>query len=629
MSEGNKKPVFILGISAYYHDSAAALIRDGEIIAAAHEERFTRKKHDPSFPAHAARFVLEEGCVDLSQMESVVFYDKPFLKFERLLETYHAMAPGGIRSFLTAIPVWIREKLFMRSMLEKELRQLAANPEAPLPPVRFPEHHLSHAASAFFPSPFEDAAILTVDGVGEWATTSIGYGKGNSITSKLEIQFPHSLGLLYSAFTAYCGFKVNSGEYKLMGLAPYGDENSPQTGEFRKLIEDNLIDIRPDGSYVLNMKYFDYATGLRMYNEASWRNLFGVGPRQAESEDVEQVYMNMALAIQQVTEKVVLLLAATAAKVTGSANLCLAGGVALNCVANGKLLESGDFKNIWIQPASGDAGGALGAALAWWHIGLGMPRTPKPEDSMMGSYLGPSFQSRDIERALRRFNAPFHAQQTEQELVDTVADLLDEGKVVGWFQGRMEYGPRALGNRSILGDARNPDMQKKLNLKIKYREGFRPFAPSVREEDEENYFDLAVISPYMLLVRPVRESIRCALPENYSSYPIWDRLYWQRSSLPAITHIDFSARIQTVSKKTNPRYWALLEAFQKRHGCGVIVNTSFNVRGEPIVCTPHDAYVCFMRTEMDCLVLNDFILYKEEQPALPDDGSWRAEFVLD
>lgn len=629
MSEGNKKPVFILGISAYYHDSAAALIRDGEIIAAAHEERFTRKKHDPSFPAHAARFVLEEGCVDLSQMESVVFYDKPFLKFERLLETYHAMAPGGIRSFLTAIPVWIREKLFMRSMLEKELRQLAANPEAPLPPVRFPEHHLSHAASAFFPSPFEDAAILTVDGVGEWATTSIGYGKGNSITSKLEIQFPHSLGLLYSAFTAYCGFKVNSGEYKLMGLAPYGDENSPQTGEFRKLIEDNLIDIRPDGSYVLNMKYFDYATGLRMYNEASWRNLFGVGPRQAESEDVEQVYMNMALAIQQVTEKVVLLLAATAAKVTGSANLCLAGGVALNCVANGKLLESGDFKNIWIQPASGDAGGALGAALAWWHIGLGMPRTPKPEDSMMGSYLGPSFQSRDIERALRRFNAPFHAQQTEQELVDTVADLLDEGKVVGWFQGRMEYGPRALGNRSILGDARNPDMQKKLNLKIKYREGFRPFAPSVREEDEENYFDLAVISPYMLLVRPVRESIRCALPENYSSYPIWDRLYWQRSSLPAITHIDFSARIQTVSKKTNPRYWALLEAFQKRHGCGVIVNTSFNVRGEPIVCTPHDAYVCFMRTEMDCLVLNDFILYKEEQPALPDDGNWRAEFVLD
>lgn len=629
MSEGNKKPVFILGISAYYHDSAAALIRDGEIIAAAHEERFTRKKHDPSFPAHAARFVLEEGCVDLSQIESVVFYDKPFLKFERLLETYHAMAPGGIRSFLTAIPVWIREKLFMRSMLEKELRQLAANPEAPLPPVRFPEHHLSHAASAFFPSPFEDAAILTVDGVGEWATTSIGYGKGNSITSKLEIQFPHSLGLLYSAFTAYCGFKVNSGEYKLMGLAPYGDENSPQTGEFRKLIEDNLIDIRPDGSYVLNMKYFDYATGLRMYNEASWRNLFGVGPRQAESEDVEQVYMNMALAIQQVTEKVVLLLAATAAKVTGSANLCLAGGVALNCVANGKLLESGDFKNIWIQPASGDAGGALGAALAWWHIGLGMPRTPKPEDSMMGSYLGPSFQSRDIERALRRFNAPFHAQQTEQELVDTVADLLDEGKVVGWFQGRMEYGPRALGNRSILGDARNPDMQKKLNLKIKYREGFRPFAPSVREEDEENYFDLAVISPYMLLVRPVRESIRCALPENYSSYPIWDRLYWQRSSLPAITHIDFSARIQTVSKKTNPRYWALLEAFQKRHGCGVIVNTSFNVRGEPIVCTPHDAYVCFMRTEMDCLVLNDFILYKEEQPALPDDGSWRAEFVLD
>lgn len=593
-------------------------------MAAAHEERFTRKKHDASFPANAVRFVLDAGGLELGEVSAVVFYDKPFLKFERLLETYHAMAPKGLRSFLAAIPVWIREKLFMRSMLEKELKKIGD-----LPPIYFPEHHLSHAASAFFPSPYEEAAILTVDGVGEWTTTSIGHGKGNSIEVLKEMRFPHSLGLLYSAFTAYCGFKVNSGEYKLMGLAPYGNSKADETARFVELIEKNLIDIRPDGSYLLNMDYFEFATGLKMYNEATWHKLFGLPPRKAESEDIGQSYMNMALAIQHVTEKVVLLLAKTSRQLTGSDNLCMAGGVALNCVANGKLLESGLFKNIWIQPASGDAGGALGAALAWWHIGLGRERRPNPGDSMSGAYLGPSYDRNDIIKTLRKFKAPYHEQNTEQELVDTTADLLDEGKVVGWFQGRMEYGPRALGNRSILGDARNPEMQKKLNLKIKYREGFRPFAPSVREEDAANIFALDVTSPYMLLVRDVKEELRCQLPEDYANMPLWDRLYQQRSSLPAITHIDFSARIQTVSPKTNPRYWALLEAFQKRHGCGVIVNTSFNVRGEPIVRSPEDAYICFMRTEMDCLVLDNIILYKEEQPQMSDKKDWRREYVLD
>lgn len=620
------KPVYILGISAYYHDSAAALICNGQILAAAHEERFTRKKHDSAFPANAVRYVLDEGCIDLQNLECIVFYDKPFLKFERLLETYHALVPKGLKSFLTAIPVWIKEKLFMRSMLEKELKNIGG---ASLPPIYFPEHHLSHAASAFYPSPFAKAAILTVDGVGEWTTTSIGIGDGADITALRELSFPHSLGLLYTAFTAYCGFKVNSGEYKLMGLAPYGNPDAEQTRSFVSAIESELIDIHPDGSYVLNMANFDFATGLKMYNEASWRKLFGIPPRTAETEDVPQEYMNMALAIQQVTEKVVLRIARTAHELTNCDNLCLAGGVALNCVANGKLVESGLFKQIWIQPASGDAGGALGAALAWWHIGMNNPRTPVPDDAMHGSYLGPQFDGKQIEKACRKFNAPYHFMATEQELVDTVADLLDQGMVIGWFQGRMEYGPRALGNRSILGDPRNPEMQKRLNLKIKYREGFRPFAPSVRQEEAANYFSLDVISPYMLLVRPIQEELRNPLPQGYADLPIWDRLYWQRSSLPAITHIDFSARVQTVSRQTNPRYWALLEAFQKRHGCGVIVNTSFNVRGEPIVCTPQDAYLCFMRTEMDCLVLGDFVLYKAEQPALADDTNWRSEFTLD
>ena len=628
MTNNQEKPTYILGVSAYYHDSAAALIADGRIVAAAHEERFTRKKHDSSFPSRAVAWILEESGLRMADLESVVFYDKPFLKFERLLETYHAFAPGGLRSFLTAMPVWIREKLFMRTMLHRELQALDKS-GAPLPPLHFPEHHLSHAASAFFPSPFEEAAVLTIDGVGEWSTTSICKGSGNSLEVLREINFPHSLGLLYTAFTAYCGFKVNSGEYKLMGLAPYGDPDSEETKRFRETIEKELVDIRPDGSYLLNMACFDYATGLRMYNEAAWRRLFGVGPRTAESEDVEPVYMNMALAIQHVTEKIVLTLAATARKLTGSQNLCLAGGVALNCVANGKLLESGQFDKIWVQPASGDAGGALGAALAWWHIGLGKERVPEPDDAMQGAYLGPAYSRDEIERSLKRFHAPFQTMLDEQELVDRVADLLDEGKVVGWFQGRMEYGPRALGGRSILADPRNPEMQKRLNLKIKYREGFRPFAPAVREEDVAEYFDINVRSPYMLMVRPVIDKLLLPLPENYKNMSLWDRLYQPRSTLPAITHIDNSARIQSVSQKTNPRFWALLESFKRRYGCGVIVNTSFNVRGEPIVRSPEDAYVCFMRTEMDCLVLENLIFYKEDQPPLPDDGSWRKEYVLD
>lgn len=621
--------IYVIGISAFYHDSAACLLKDGKIVAAAHEERFSRKKHDPSFPAGALRYCLEEGGINLDQAAGIAFYDKPFLKFERLLETYHAFVPRGLPSFIVSMPVWIREKLFMRQVLEKELGKFTRAAGSALPKLYFPEHHLSHAASAFFPSPFEEAAILTVDGVGEWATTSIGKGSGNSITNLCEIRFPHSLGLLYSAVTGYCGFKVNSGEYKLMGLAPYGHASSDQTARFVELIETNLVDMRPDGSYLLNMRFFEYATGIRMYNEKEWRKLFGIPPRAAEQEDVPQEYMNLALAIQIVTEKIVLRLAKTAREKTGCINICLAGGVALNCVANGKLLESGIFENIWIQPASGDAGGALGAALALWHIGMGKPRRPEPSDSMQGAYLGPQYDAGQIKRALKPFDAPLHEMADDQELVATVADLLDMGKVVGWFQGRMEYGPRALGNRSILGDARNPEMQKRLNLKIKYREGFRPFAPAVAEEDIGEYFDISCKSPYMLLVRPVRENLRNPLPDNYENLPIWDRLYWQRSSLPAITHIDMSARIQSVSREFNPRFWELLQAFKRRHGCGVIVNTSFNVRGEPIVNSPLDAYICFMRTEMDCLVLGNFILYKEEQKPLPDNGNWRTEYVLD
>ena len=615
----------ILGISAYYHDSAAAILVDGKIVAAAQEERFTRKKHDSSFPIHACRYVLQEAGINYNELEAVSFYDKPFLKFERLLETYHAFAPGGLLSFLSAIPVWIKEKLFMKRLLTEHLAELGDGKV----PIYYPEHHLSHAASAFYPSPFEEAAIVTVDGVGEWATTTIGRGRGRDIEILKELQFPHSVGLLYSAFTYYTGFAVNSGEYKLMGLAPYGNPDSQQTADFKKKITSELVDIRNDGSIVLNMEYFEYATGLKMANEAKWQELFGVPRRKAESE-ISQVYMDMALAIQQVTEEIVLRLVCTARQLTNSKYLVLAGGVALNCVANGKILRSGIVEDLWIQPAAGDAGGAVGAAYAFWHIHEGQERkTNGRGDATAGSYLGPEFSDKEIQRALQKYGANAHYYEDFQKLVADVSARLADGNVVGWFQGRMEFGPRALGNRSILGDPRNPEMQKKLNLKIKYREGFRPFAPSVLEEDIGEYFDLDRKSPYMLLVAPVREDRQIPFPEQYHEKPLYERLYFLRSDLPSITHIDYSARIQSVSRETNPRYWDLIQGFKKLTGYGVIVNTSFNVRGEPIVCTPDDAYRCFMRTEMDFLIAGNYLFDKKEQPKLADNVDWRTEFKLD
>ncbi|RMG21418.1 MAG: hypothetical protein D6730_18305 [Bacteroidetes bacterium] len=616
----------ILGISAYYHDSAAAILVDGDILAAAHEERFTRKKHDPSFPLHAARYVLEEAGISYDELTAVAFYDKPYLKFERLLETYHAFAPKGLRSFLSAMPVWIKEKLFMKRMLNEELEKLGKGKNKV--PVLFPEHHLSHAASAFYPSPFEEAAILTLDGVGEWATATIGYGKGKDITLLRELSFPHSIGLLYSAFTYYTGFKVNSGEYKLMGLAPYGNPCSERTKTFKKKIYEELIDVKEDGSMLLNMKYFNFATGLRMTNDKRWTELFGLPPRPAESL-LTQAYMDMAQAIQQVTEEIVIKLGRTARELTGSKNLVMAGGVALNCVANGKLMNKNIFDEIWIQPAAGDAGGALGAAQAAWHIWKGKERRVNGKDSMKGAYLGPAFSKNEIQRVIRKYSARYSYYKSFDELAEDVASLIAAGNVIGWYQGRMEYGPRALGNRSILGDARSPEMQKKMNLKIKYREGFRPFAPSVLEEDIQEYFELDKPSPYMLLVFPVKESRRNPEPPNYQQLELYDRLYHLRSDVPSITHIDYSARIQSVSKETNPRYWKLIHEFKQQTGYGLVVNTSFNVRGEPIVCTPDDAYRCFMRTEMDFLVMGNYVFDKREQQALKDDSNWQEEFELD
>jgi carbamoyltransferase len=615
----------ILGISAYYHDSAAAIVVDGEVVAAAQEERFTRKRHDSSFPINAARYALSEAGLQYKDLHAVAFYDKPLLKFERLLETYHAFAPRGLVSFSSAIPVWIREKLFMKRLLREHLAELGEGTV----PIVFPEHHLSHAASAFYPSPFGEAAILTVDGVGEWATTTIGHGRDHQISVLRELRFPHSLGLLYSAFTYYTGFKVNSGEYKLMGLAPYGNPDAPQTADFVAKITSDLVDIREDGSILLNMDYFDYATGLRMVNEQKWTRLFGVPPRAPETE-LTQVYMNMALAIQQVTEDVVLKLARTAKTLTKSRHLVLAGGVALNCVANGKLLKSGLFDDIWIQPAAGDAGGALGAAYAVWHIRDGHERRlGSGYDAMKGSFLGPEFSSRAVARTLERYDAVTQYYGDFCELSRHVAARIAEGKVIGWFQGRMEFGPRALGGRSILGDARNPEMQKKMNLKIKYREGFRPFAPTVLEEDVHEHFELDRPSPYMLVVVDVKEEKRVPLPSDYNERSLSERLYFLRSDLPSITHIDYSARVQTVSRDVNPRYWQLIHEFKQLTGYGVVVNTSFNVRGEPIVCTPEDAYRCFMRTEMDYLVVGNYVLDKRDQPAFHDAADWRAEFALD
>lgn len=615
----------ILGISAYYHDSAAALLINGEILAAAQEERFTRKKHDPSFPINAVRYVLDAGGVGLNDLEYIAFYDKPFIKFERLLETYHAFAPKGLISFLVAIPVWIKEKIFLKKALYDELAKI----EKTKTEILFPEHHLSHAASAFFPSPFEEAAILTLDGVGEWATTTISDGEHNNITMLKELDFPHSIGLLYSAFTYYCGFRVNSGEYKLMGLAPYGNVHGERKKVFKQKITENIVDIREDGSLLLNMKYFNYATGLKMCNEKKWAHLLGIQKRNLETE-LTQDYMDLALAIQEITEEIVLKLTRTAKKLTKRKNLVMAGGVALNCVANGKILKENIFNDLWIQPAAGDAGGAVGAALAAWHIYKGEPRHKiEASDSMKGAYLGPEYCSKDIEKIIKRYQAPYKYFDKFEELSALTSNLLAEGNVIGWFQGKMEFGPRALGNRSILGDARNPEMQKRLNLKIKYRESFRPFAPSVLEEDMGQYFQLDKPSPYMLLVAPVQSSRKKRLPANYDSLELKEKLYYPRSDIPAVTHIDFSARIQSVNRKVNDKYWTLINDFKKLTGFGIIINTSFNVRGEPIVCTPFDAFQCFMRTDMDYLVIDNYFFAKSEQKIIINEDNWQENFPLD
>ncbi len=618
----------ILGISAFYHDSAAAVLHNGEVIAAAQEERFTRKKHDPGFPTNAARFCLEQAGFSIDELDAVVFYDKPLLKFERLLDTYYGFAPQGLASFIKAIPVWLKEKMFLKKIIREELAKVGDYDPRKLK-LLFPEHHLSHAASAFYPSGFEEAAILTIDGVGEWATASISHGQGSGIKILKELHFPHSLGLLYSAFTYFLGFRVNSGEYKLMGLAPYGRPNAPETARFKKIIETELVDIRPDGSLWLNQRYFSYATGLRMVRDDAWQKLFGF-PRRTPEQPMEQHHCDLALAIQQVTEEVVILMAQEAKCLTGAKHLCMAGGVALNCVANGKLLRSGVFEKVFIQPAAGDAGGALGAALAAQHLYFKQERKlTAAMDGMKGTYLGPEFSWLEVEQAARKYKAVFTKFDDFAKLAERVAALIAEGNVIGWVQGRMEFGPRALGARSIIGDARNEEMQRKLNLKIKYRESFRPFAPSVLAEDAGQFFDLDAPSPYMLLVADIAEGKKAQVPANYLDLPMMERLYVKRSDLQAITHVDFSARVQTVHRETNPRYHLLIEKFKERTGCPVIVNTSFNVRGEPIVCTPDDAYRCFMRTEMDYLVVGDYLFAKTDQPEWTKTDNWQEEFVLD
>jgi carbamoyltransferase len=609
----------VLGISAYYHDSAAAMVRDGEIVAAAQEERFTRKKHDSSFPVHAVQYCLEAAGVTLDAVDYIVFYDKPFLKFERLLETYLAFAPRGLRSFQMAIPLWIREKLFQKQLLVRELERISPA-EGLEGKLLFTEHHMSHAASAFFPSPFDEALVLTMDGVGEWATTSVALGRGNHIEVIREIHFPHSLGLLYSAFTYYTGFKVNSGEYKLMGLAPYGEPR------FAARILDNLLDLKPDGSFRLNMNYFNYCTGLTMTN-ARFDALFGLPARKPE-ELLTPVHMDIAASIQNVLEEVVLRMTRSLAEETGMRNLCLAGGVALNCVANGKILRDGRFDGIWIQPAAGDAGGALGAALAACHLYKGQPRTANSSsDRMNGAYLGPEFSQREIERRLQAAGAVFST-VGDADLLQASAEALVDGKALGWFQGRMEFGPRALGSRSILGDARSPSMQSVLNLKVKYRESFRPFAPAVLREDVAEWFEIDADSPYMLLVADVVQRRRIPMtPEEQKLFGI-EKLNVPRSEIPAVTHVDYSARVQTVHRETNPRFHALISLFKQRTGCPVIVNTSFNVRGEPIVCTPEEAFRCFMGTEIEALAVGNCFLRKEDQKA-GMKHEYQHEFALD
>ena len=610
----------ILGISAFYHDSAAATVVDGKIIAAAQEERFSRKKHDSRYPFNAVNYVLEASNLKLNKIDYIVFFEKPFLKFERLLETYVAFAPKGFKSFCMSMPIWLREKLFQKKFLFEKLKQHDDNFDD-INKIYFSEHHYSHAASAFYPSPFKDAVILTLDGVGEWATTTIAIGNGNEIKMLKEIHFPHSIGLLYSAFTYFTGFKVNSGEYKVMGLAPYGQP------KYKDIIMKELVDLKDDGSFRLNMKYFNYATGLTMINN-KFEDLFGQKARNPHKDLLTQFHMDIASSIQNVTEEIVLKLTMSLSKEYKSRNLCLAGGVALNCVANGKILKNNIFENIWIQPAAGDAGGSLGAALAFWYKELGNKRNPSSsDDEMRGSYLGPSFYDNQVENTLKSLNAKY-TKQNEENLISLIANELKNGKIIGWFQGRMEFGPRALGARSIIADPRSDKMQKKLNLKVKFRESFRPFAPSVLREDLNDWFELNSDSPYMLLVSNVKKNIQIPMTEKEQELFGINKLNIKRSSIPAVTHVDYSARIQTVHEKTNPKYYKLIKKFKEITNCPILVNTSFNVRGEPIVCTIEDAFRCFMGTNLDILVCESFILNKEEQnPDLLKD--YKHEFERD
>lgn len=610
----------ILGISAFYHDSAAALIVDGDIVAAAQEERFTRKKHDAGFPLHAVEYCLAEAGIELNDVDFITFYDKPLIKFERLLETYLSFAPKGFRSFVAAMPVWLKEKLFLKEMLKKDFAALGDIKQKDLPPIFFNEHHKSHAASAFYASPFEKAAVLCLDGVGEWATSSVWLGDGNELKPQWEIDFPHSLGLLYSAFTYYTGFRVNSGEYKLMGLAPYGEPKYVDT------ILNNLVDLKEDGTFRLDMSYFNFATGLTMTNK-KFADLFGA-PACAPDSTVTQREMDIARSIQVVTEEIILKICNTVHKELQTDYLCLAGGVALNCVANGRILREGPFKDIWIQPAAGDAGGAIGASLTTWYEYLEKPRQVNGKDFMAGSYLGPKHSNEDITQYLDSVNARYE-NLDDSELLPKLAEILDSDNVLGWFQGRMEFGPRSLGGRSIIGDARSKKMQSIMNLKIKYRESFRPFAPVVKAEKVSDWFEIDRASPYMLLVAPIKEDKKIEMNKDQEQLFGIDKLNIPRSEIPAVTHVDYSARVQTVHQETNPRFHQLLDEFDKLTNCPVLVNTSFNVRGEPIVCTPEDAYRCFMRTEMDYLVIENILITKVDQPEWKEKGDWRDEFALD
>ena len=611
-----KSNMKILGISCYYHDSAASIIINSEIISCAQEERFTREKHTPKFPVNSIKYCLEETGLKLDELDAIVFYDKPIVKFERLISTFYAVAPKGLLPFLKSIPVWLKEKLFLRKLIFDNLKEI--DPELKKKSVKllFTEHHISHAASAFYPSNLKESAILTIDGVGEWCTASICMGKDKKIEIIKELHFPHSVGLLYSAFTYYLGFRVNSGEYKLMGLAPYGIENCEETKSFVKKIKNTIVDIKKDGSIFLNQKYFKYTYGLKMINNKKFKQLFGLSIRK-EEEHLSQSHCNLALAIQKVTEEIVIKMVKETKRLTSSKNLCLSGGVALNCVANGKIEELKLFENIYIQPAAGDAGGSLGAAFAINHMYFDVQRKYSKEyDLMKGSYLGPYFSKKEILITNKKYKAIYTHNDSLENLTKEVSKLISEGNVIGWFQGRSEFGPRALGNRSILADPRNPEMQKKLNLKIKQREGFRPFAPSVLEEDYNKFFEGNTLSPYMLMVKKIKENIKTRIPENYENLEYWDKLYTKRSKLQSITHVDFSARIQTVNRKTNPKYWQLINDFKKITGIGVLVNTSFNVRGEPIVNSPEDAFKCFMNTEMDYLVIEGFLYSKKDQKTI-------------